>query len=204
MKKTVKTIALSVAFLTGAGLANAQDTEVAVDTGLETALATLSQQVTNGSALNLAVNTADINASVNTEGGFDAVNNFENTIETSALGAVNTGNLAVEQGSLSALSTGTLNATLDDQQSQLESLTDTETDSSSQIESVLGQSLDASFNEELNQTLSNYSVANVAFNSGAIDASVNTITEGTENNINGIKTSAIGAVNTGSITVTVK
>lgn len=70
MKKTVKTIALSVAFLTGAGMANAQDTEVAVDTGLETALATLSQQVTNGSALNLAVNTADINASVNTEGGF--------------------------------------------------------------------------------------------------------------------------------------
>lgn len=137
-------------------------------------------------------------------GGVDAVNNFENTIETSALGAVNTGNLAVEQGSLSALSTGTLNATLEDQQSQLESLTDTESDSSSQIESVLGQSLDASFNEELNQTLSNYSVANVAFNSGAIDASVNTITEGTENNINGIKTSAIGAVNTGSITVTVK
>ncbi|TCB71919.1 hypothetical protein E0H88_02665 [Acinetobacter sp. ANC 4216] len=204
MKKTVKTIALSVAFLTGAGMANAQDTEVAVDTGLETALATLSQQVTNGSALNLAVNTADINASVNTEGGFDAVNNFENTIETSALGAVNTGNLAVEQGSLSALSTGTLNATLEDQQSQLESLTDTESDSSSQIESALGQSLDASFNEELNQTLSNYSVANVAFNSGAIDASVNTITGGTENNINGIKTSAIGAVNTGSITVTVK
>ncbi|WP_291369302.1 MULTISPECIES: hypothetical protein [unclassified Acinetobacter] len=204
MKKTVKTIALSVAFLTGAGMANAQDTEVAVDTGLETALATLSQQVTNGSALNLAVNTADINASVNTEGGFDTVNNFENTIGTSALGAVNTGDLSVEQGSLSVLSTGTLSATLEDQQSQLESLTDTETDTSSEIENTLSQSLDGDFNEELTQTLSNYSVANVAFNSGAIDASVNTITEGTENNINGIKTSAIGAVNTGSITVTVK
>jgi len=204
MKKTVKTIALSVAFLTGAGMANAQDAEVAVDTGLETALATLSQQVTNGSALNLAVNTADINASVNTEGGFDTVNNFENTIETSALGAVNTGDLSVEQGSLSVLSTGTLSATLEDQQSQLESLTDTETDTSSEIENTLSQSLDGDFKEELTQTLSNYSVANVAFNSGAIDASVNTITEGTENNINGIKTSAIGAVNTGSITVTVK
>ncbi|WP_166168480.1 hypothetical protein [Acinetobacter sp. SA01] len=38
MKKTVKTIFLSVAFLTGAGIANAQDTEVVVDIGLQTAL----------------------------------------------------------------------------------------------------------------------------------------------------------------------
>lgn len=38
MKKTVKTIFLSVAFLTGAGMANAQNTEVVVDIGLQTAL----------------------------------------------------------------------------------------------------------------------------------------------------------------------
>ena len=37
---------------------------------------------------------------------------------------------------------------------------------------------------------------------GAIDASVNV--DGKVNHIDGIKTSAIGAVNTGSITVTVK
>ncbi|OTG72974.1 hypothetical protein B9T38_04975 [Acinetobacter sp. ANC 4218] len=37
-KKTVKTIFLSVAFLTGAGMANAQNTEVVVDIGLQTAL----------------------------------------------------------------------------------------------------------------------------------------------------------------------
>src|SRR5690606_11457458 len=108
------------------------------------------------------------------------------------------------QGSLSTLRTGTLSATLDDQDSQLESLTDTETDTSSQVENALSQTLDADFNEELTQTLSSYSVANVAFNSGAIDASVNIATEGDENNINSIKPSAIGAVNNGNITVTVK
>ncbi|WP_349928618.1 hypothetical protein ABJ384_02170 [Acinetobacter sp. A1-4-2] len=38
MKKTVKTIFLSVAFLTGVGMANAQNTEVVVDIGLQIAL----------------------------------------------------------------------------------------------------------------------------------------------------------------------
>ncbi|MFH7767687.1 hypothetical protein [Acinetobacter sp. BSP-28] len=38
MKKTVKTIALSVASLTDAGMVNTQDTEVVVDIGLQTGL----------------------------------------------------------------------------------------------------------------------------------------------------------------------
>lgn len=83
MKNTIKTIALSVTFLSGAGMVYAQDTEVAVDTGLQTALNTLSQQVANGSALNLAVNTADINSSVDI--------NAEGVVETTeeVLGTVN-------------------------------------------------------------------------------------------------------------------
>ena len=65
--------------------------------------------------------------------------------------------------------------------------------------------LDTSFSEEINETLSNYSVANIAYNAGAIDASVSAIAEGTEATINNsITTTAIGAVNSGSITVTVK
>lgn len=68
MKNTIKTIALSVAFLSGAGMAYAQDdetpTEVTVDTGLQATLESISQQVENGSALNLAVNTGDVDASV--------------------------------------------------------------------------------------------------------------------------------------------
>ena len=64
MKNTIKTIALSVAFLSGTGVAYAQETDVEVDTGLQATLDSISQQVANGSALNLAVNTADVDASV--------------------------------------------------------------------------------------------------------------------------------------------
>ena len=49
-------------------MAYAQDdetpTEVTVDTGLQATLESISQQVENGSALNLAVNTGDVDASV--------------------------------------------------------------------------------------------------------------------------------------------
>jgi len=58
------------------------------------------------------------------------------------------------------------------------------------------------FENSLDETLSNYSAANIAYNSGSIDASVNTV--GLVNRINGISTSAVGAVNTGGISVTVK
>ncbi|UOH75431.1 hypothetical protein MOW08_02445 [Acinetobacter schindleri] len=64
--------------------------------------------------------------------------------------------------------------------------------------------LDRTFDEEVNKTLSNYSVANIAYNAGAVDASVSAIAEGVDNSVaNTITTTAIGAVNTGSITVTV-
>ena len=124
MKNTIKTIALSVTFLSGAGMAYAQDTNVEVDTGLQASLDAISQQVENGSALNLAVNSADINASVNTEAYAnlgsdlgtdtqDVVNSVENTIETTAMGAANTGSIEIAQGSLSTVTSNTLNETLD-------------------------------------------------------------------------------------------
>ncbi|KGT48193.1 MULTISPECIES: hypothetical protein [Acinetobacter] len=218
MKNTIKTIALSVTFLSGAGMVYAQDTEVAVDTGLQTALNTLSQQVANGSALNLAVNTADINSSVDinaegvvetTEEVLGTVNNVVGTIETTAMGAVNTGNIAVEQGSLSSLKTSELTASLDNNLSDLEESVEnvdgeTASDWSKDLDNTVNNELATTLEERLDQTLSNYSVANVAYNSGALDASVTAALDGAENTINNIKTTAIGAVNTGSITVTVK
>ena len=73
---------------------------------------------------------------------------------------------------------------------------------SSELESSVSSKLNTSYYDQFSKTLSNYSAANLAFNSGAIDASVNV--DGKVNHIDGIKTSAIGAVNSGSITVTVK
>ena len=220
MKNTIKTIASSVAFLSGTGVAYAQETDVEVDTGLQATLDSISQQVANGSALNLAVNTADVDASVDLEALADvttdateAISSLEGTIETTAIGAANTGSISIEQGSLSTVTLDTLNETLDSEYTDLTSLTDnvtsgedvSEYEESADISDTLSTALDTSFSEEINETLSNYSVANIAYNAGAIDASVSAIAEGTEATINNsITTTAIGAVNSGSITVTVK
>ncbi|MGE8561126.1 MAG: hypothetical protein ACN6NJ_09300 [Acinetobacter sp.] len=202
MNKTIKTIALSVTFLSSAVMANAQ--EITVDTGLQSTLNVLSQRAENGTALNLAINTNSIDATVNTFGGFNSLNNVGDAIavETSALGAVNTGSINLQQGNFSAVNTGTLDATLDAERSAARSLEQWRTERSSELESSISASLNTDFYDQFSNTLSNYSAANLAFNTGAIDASVNT--RGFENHIDGIKTSAIGAVNTGSITVTVK
>ncbi|MFD1438009.1 hypothetical protein [Acinetobacter terrae] len=204
MNKTIKTIALSVAFLSSAVMANAQDNNVTVDTGLQSTLNLLSQRTANGSALNLAINTNNIDATVNTEGRFNSLNNVGDklAIETSALGAVNTGSISLQQGNLSAVSTGTLEATLDAERSAARTLEEWRSERSSELESSISASLNTDVYDQFSETLSNYSAANLAINTGAIDASVNT--RGFENHIDGIKTSAIGAVNTGSITVTVK
>ena len=220
MKNTIKTIALSVAFLSGTGVAYAQETDVEVDTGLQATLDSISQQVANGSALNLAVNTADVDASVDLEALADvttdateAISSLEGTIETTAIGAANTGSISIEQGSLSTVTLDTLNETLDSEYTDLTGLTDnvtsgedvSEYEESADISDTLSTALDTSFSEEINETLSNYSVANIAYNAGAIDASVSAIAEGTEATINNsITTTAIGAVNSGSITLKVK
>ncbi|WP_425916535.1 hypothetical protein [Acinetobacter sp. TSRC1-2] len=202
MNKTIKTIALSVTFLSSAVMANAQ--EITVDTGLQSTLSVLSQRAENGTALNLAINTNNIDATVNTFGGVNSLNNVGDAIavETSALGAVNTGSINLQQGNFSAVNTGTLEATLDAERSAARTLEEWRTERSSEFESSISASLNTDVYDQFSETLSNYSAANLAFNTGAIDASVNT--RGFENHIDGIKTSAIGAVNTGSITVTVK
>lgn len=202
MNKTIKTIALSVAFLSGAAMANAQ--EVTVNTGLQSTLAVLANQAKNGTALNLAINTNNIDATVNTAGRYNDLESVGDAIaiETSALGAVNTGSINLQQGNLSALNTGTFDTTLDAERSAARSLEEWRSEASSEIESSISTALNIDTYDQFSETLSNYTAANIAFNSAAIDASVNT--SGFENHIEGIKTSAIGAVNTGSITVTVK
>ena len=204
MNKSIKTIVLSVAFLSSAAMANAQNNNVTVDTGLQATLNLLSQRTANGSALNLAINTNNIDATVNTSGRYNELESVGNTIavETSALGAVNTGSISLQQGNLTALNTGTVDATLDAERSAARSLEEWRSERSSEFESSISTSLNTDTYDQFSETLSNYSAANLAINTGAIDASVNS--RGLENHIEGIKTSAIGAVNTGSITVTVK
>ncbi|MFZ0023846.1 hypothetical protein [Acinetobacter sp.] len=224
MKNTIKTIALSVAFLSSAGMAYAQDgetpTEVTVDTGLVATLESISQQVENGSALNLAVNTADVDASVDLEaiaGAVrevpDAISSIEGTIETTAIGAANTGSISIEQGSYNKVVSDISDETYDYDSSQVTSTVNnsetleelSESSDSSDISEIMSSTLSTDYSEEINETLSNYSVANIAYNAGAIDASVSAISEGTQTAINNsITTTAIGAVNSGSITVTVK
>lgn len=220
MKNTIKTLALSVAFLSGVGTAYAEETNVEVDTGLQATLDSISQQVENGSALNLAVNTADVDASVDLEAlanvstdTTEAISSLEGTIETTAIGAANTGSISIEQGSLSTVITDTLSQSSDWQYNEITELSDNVTSGedvseytdNADISDALTTALDTNYSEEVNKTLSNYSVANIAYNAGAIDASVSAITEGTEATINNsITTTAIGAVNSGSITVTVK
>lgn len=203
MKKTIKTIALSAAFLSSAAMANPGN-HVTVDTGLDATLAAVSQHAKNGTALNLAINTATVDATVNVHGGYNSLNNVGDKIavETSAIGAVNTGSINLQQGNLSAVNTGTVEATFDAEKSAERSLEQWRSEGSSAFESSISTSLNTDTYDQFSETLSNYTAANLAFNSAAIDASVNI--GGRVNHIDGIKTSAIGAVNTGSITVTVK
>ena len=221
MKNTIKTIALSVAFLSGTGMAYAQeDTDVEVDTGLQATLDSISQQVENGSALNLAVNTGDVDASVDlqalaeaTREVPDAISSIEGTVETTAIGAANTGSISIEQGSFNKVVSDVSDGTSDYSYAEVTSAINnyenvdelSEVANSSDISEVVNSTLSTDYSEEINKTLSNYSVANIAYNAGAIDASVNAISEGTQTAINNsITTTAIGAVNSGSITVTVK
>ncbi|MGE8538959.1 MAG: hypothetical protein ACN6NI_06715, partial [Acinetobacter sp.] len=132
MKNTIKTVALSVAFLSSAGMAYAQDgetpTEVTVDTGLQATLDSISQQVENGSALNLAVNTGNVDASVDLEAFAeavrevpDAISSIEGTIETTAIGAANTGSISIEQGSFNKVVSNVSDETYDYDYSQITS-----------------------------------------------------------------------------------
>ena len=200
MNKTITTIALSVAFLSSAAMAN----NVHVDTGLQQTLTILSQHTKNGSALNLAINTNNIDATVNIDGHYNSLNNVGDKVaaETSAIGAVNTGSINLQQGNFSAVNTGTFSKTFDADKNAWHEVEGWHNEKSSGLESSISSTLNNSSYDQFSKTLSNYSAANLAFNSGAIDASVNV--DGKVNHIDGIKTSAIGAVNTGSITVTVK
>ena len=200
MNKTITTIALSVAFLSSAAMAN----NVHVDTGLQGTLALLSQHTTNGTALNLAINTGNIDATVNIDGRYNSLNNVGDKVaaETSAIGAVNTGSINLQQGNFSAVTAGTFSKTFDADKNAWHEVEGWHNEKSSELESSVSSTLNTSYYDQFSKTLSNYSAANLAFNSGAIDASVNV--DGKVNHIDGIKTSAIGAINTGSITVTVK
>ena len=200
MNKTITTIALSVAFLSSAAMAN----NVHVDTGLQETLSLLSQHAKNGSALNLAINTNNIDATVNIDGHYNSLNNVGDKVaaETSAIGAVNTGSINLQQGNFSAVTAGTFSKTFDADKNAWHEVEGWHNEKSSGLESSISSTLNNSSYDQFSKTLSNYSAANLAFNSGAIDASVNV--DGKVNHIDGIKTSAIGAVNTGSITVTVK
>ena len=200
MNKTITTIALSVAFLSSAAMAN----NVHVDTGLQGTLQLLSQHAKNGSALNLAINTNNIDATVNIDGRYNSLNNVGDKVsaETSAIGAVNTGSINLQQGNFSAVTAGTFSKTFDADKNAWHEVEGWHNEKSSGLESSISSTLNNSSYDQFSKTLSNYSAANLAFNSGAIDASVNV--DGKVNHIDGIKTSAIGAVNTGSITVTVK
>lgn len=224
MKNTIQTIALSVAFLSSAGMAYAQGdetpTEVTVDTGLQATLESISQQVENGSALNLAVNTGNVDASVDlsaladvSRDAQDAISSIEGTVETTAIGAANTGSITLEQGSfnsvISAVSDETSDYAYDSVTSAVNNYANvdelSEVSDSADVSEVVNTTLSTNYSEEINETLSNYSAANIAYNAGTIDASVNAIAEGTQTAINNsITTTAIGAVNSGSITVTVK
>ena len=200
MNKTITTIALSVAFLSSAAMAN----NVHVDTGLQQTLSLLSQHAKNGSALNLAINTNNIDATVNIDGRYNSLNNVGDKVsaETSAIGAVNTGSINLQQGNFSAVTAGTFSKTFDADKNAWHEVEGWHNEKSSELESSVSSTLNTSYYDQFSKTLSNYSAANLAFNSGAIDASVNV--DGKVNHIDGIKTSAIGAINTGSITVTVK
>ena len=277
MKTPIKTIVLSVSMACLSSVAMA-DTQIVVDTNLTNTLATIAKQGADGSALNLAINTGDVNASVNTAGeGFDlskshhgfqvdaqSMNKLQGDIKTMALGASNNGTINLQQGSTTASQSTTLDGSFKAGVAGYVNHTDSETtalsdqtagggqasagQSSSSYEEVDGghhhgssvsdessssngsisgwyynannyyntaseaftAALAAGVEAEIStssassvaSTASNYAAANVAFNSGDINASVNTT--GFTNTLGNIETTAVGAVNTGAITVTVK
>ncbi|KXZ66884.1 hypothetical protein AVENLUH5627_02380 [Acinetobacter venetianus] len=174
-------------------IANANN--VIIDTGLAFAMNALAAK-TEGAALNLAVNTADVNASVNTAAGLNFINNISptvNAIDTSAIGAVNTGDISLEQASNPATLASEVSGSVTAGSVTVVPFLLTG--------SVFSADYSSSLESSVDDAASNYGVSNVAYNSGDINASVNTIA--LLNRIDGIKTSAIGAAQTGSITVTV-
>jgi hypothetical protein len=276
MNTSIKTLVLSISVACLSSVAMA-DTEISVDTNLTNTLATIAKQGMDGSALNLAINTGDVNASVNTTGeGFDlsksyhgfeidgkSVNSLTGDIKTMALGAANTGTINLQQGSSTVSNTVTLDGSFKAGMAGSVSEAGSETTESSNQTAAGGQASAgqaSSENEEYDHgwfgsgsssessssnssisgwyynannyyntaseaftsaiaagveaeistsnassaasTASNYAAANVAFNSGDINASVNTT--GFTNTLGDIETTAVGAVNTGAITVTVK
>jgi hypothetical protein len=273
MNTSIKTLVLSISVACLSSVAMA-DMNVSVDTDLTSTLSTISKQGTDGSALNLAINTGDVNASVNTAGtGFEfsthpfettgSVNQLQGDIKTTAIGAANTGVISLEQGSSMIKSGGAFNGNLtaylkadksymnteatsgaeeaaagghasggqqavdndsttvghwyestsDESSSSNGSISGYENSASNYatsattaftaaIDEGMAASVVSSHYAEAAATASNYAAANVAFNSGSIDASVNT--SGFTNTLGSIETTAVGAANTGAITVTVK
>ena len=276
MNTPIKTIVLSVSMaclssvaMAGGNHGSGGGTVVSVDTNLTNTLNTISEQGLNGVALNLAVNTGDVNASVNTVGtGFgvsshpfeldaQSLNELQGDIKTTAIGAVNNGTITLEQGNMtsgsggqfagslsgyvkgsvssatsetasgaeqaaaaeqaaeSAYSEGWHHSISDEAASHSSSASNSASNSSASnyysnattafsaaAEAGTNAAISGSNYEYYTSTLSNYAAANVAFNSGSIDASVNTT--GFTNTLGDITTTAIGAANTGTISVTVK
>lgn len=282
MNTSIKTIVLSVsmACLSSVTMAGGYGhgsggTVISVDTNLTNTLNAISEQGLNGVALNLAVNTGDVDASVNTMGSgaymssrpfeFDAqsINDLQGDIKTTAIGAVNSGTITLEQGNKTSGSGGEFSKELSGYVKHSVSSATTNTESGAQQASAAHQAASAhqaaksaysegwhhSMSDEASNhsgnanhsanssnasnyylnnttdfsaageagmnaaisgshydydtsTLSNYAAANVAFNSGSIDATVNTT--GFNNTLSNVTTTAIGAANTGIITVTVK
>ena len=276
MNTPIKTIVLSVSMaclssvaMAGGNHGSGGGTVVSVDTNLTNTLNTISEQGLNGVALNLAVNTGDVDASVNTVGtGFgvsshpfeldaQSLNELQGDIKTTAIGAVNNGTITLEQGNMtsgsggqfagslsgyvkgsvssatsetasgaeqaaaaeqaaeSAYSEGWHHSISDEAASHSSSASNSASNSSASnyysnattafsaaAEAGTNAAISGSNYEYYTSTLSNYAAANVAFNSGSIDASVNTT--GFTNTLGDITTTAIGAANTGTISVTVK
>ncbi|MEI2513271.1 hypothetical protein [Acinetobacter soli] len=207
MKTTITKIALAAAFLSTAAMANATGPmQISINTGATSIIDALARYAdkTTSTAFNLAVNTGNVDASVNTFGAFNSLKNVGSTIavETSALGAANTGDIYLEQGSLNASSSGAVAGSMAAASAASGTSGWGWHSNSSYYGSAFNSAYGANFDNSLDETLSNYSAANIAYNSGSIDASVNTV--GLVNRINGISTSAVGAVNTGGISVVVK
>src|SRR5690606_27099204 len=129
------------------------------------------------------------------------------------IGAANTGSISIEQGSFNKVVSDVKDETSDYSYDYVTSAANnsdtleqaTAASENADISEIVNSTLSTNYSEQINETLSNYSVANIAYNAGTIDASVSGIAQGTSTAINNsITTTAIGAVNSGSITVTVK
>ncbi|VTX87392.1 MULTISPECIES: hypothetical protein [Acinetobacter] len=186
-QKIVLAFALASSVTTFASAAN----NVIINTGIANTLQLLAQK-SDGVALNLAANTGNVDASVNTVAGLNWV---QGAVETSAIGAVNTGDIALEQATTSSvLETGVDSSVL--------AAAGVVIVPNVAAGGIFTADYAAGLNSYIDGAASNYAAANVAYNSGNIDATVNTIALG--NRVDSVKTSAIGAAQTGAITVTVK